>query len=412
MDLFNIITYLIVLSSFFAYLNVRFLKMPAAIGLMALAIIFSVLMILINYFDPDIFHYAEGVVQKINFSDVVLNVMLSFLLFAGALHTDTSLLRKESRSILLFAILGVLISTILIASLLFGVVHLIGYSLDFIYCLLFGALISPTDPIAVLGILTKANVPKKIEINIVGESLFNDGIGVVIFVIILQTIRNGIENISFGNIILLFIQEAIGGLAFGFIIGYSAYLLLKTIDHYETEVMITIAMVMGGYYLANKLHVSGPLAMVVAGLFTRSRIKDSAMSTTTSLYLDKFWELIDVIMNAILFVLIGLRLMLLDYNSTFLLLGVLTIPIVLLSRYISIKLPLLISRKINLNKRDQLLLTWGGLRGGLSIAMALSLAREPYKDVLVFITYIVVLFSILVQGLTVGKIAGRLYSKE
>src|SRR6059058_1074649 len=291
MDLFNIITYLIVLSSLFGYMNVRFLKLPAAIGLMATAIIFSVVMILLNYFDPDIFHYAESVVQRINFSDVVLNVMLSFLLFAGALHTDTLLLQKETRSILLFSILGVLISTILIALMLFGVLHLIGYNLNFIYCLLFGALISPTDPIAVLGILTKANVPKKIEINIVGESLFNDGIGVVIFIIILQVIRNGIENISFGNVALLFVQEAIGGLAFGFIIGYSAYLLLKTIDDYETEVMITIAMVMGGYYLANKLHISGPLAMVVAGLFTRSHTKDRAMSSRTGLYIDRFWEL-------------------------------------------------------------------------------------------------------------------------
>jgi CPA1 family monovalent cation:H+ antiporter len=412
MDFFNIITYLIVLSSFFGYINVRFLKMPTTIGLMALAIIFSIIMILVNYFDPQIFHYAETVVQRINFSDVVLNVMLSFLLFAGALHTDTSLLKKESRSILLFSIVGVVISSILIALILFSVILLIGYHLDFIYCLLFGALISPTDPIAVLGILTKANVPKKIEINIVGESLFNDGIGVVIFTIILQVIRNGAGNISFGDVALLFIQEAIGGLAFGFVIGYSAYLLLKTIDHYETEVMITIAMVMGGYYLASKLHISGPLAMVVAGLFTRSHTKGRAMSKESGLYLDKFWELIDVIMNAILFVLIGLRLMLLDYNYAFLIVGVLAIPIVLISRYISIRLPVFISRKIKLGRKDLLLMTWGGLRGGLSIAMALSLAREPFKDMLVFITYIVVLFSILVQGLTVGRFAKRLYSQD
>jgi CPA1 family monovalent cation:H+ antiporter len=413
MSLFNIITYLIVLASIFGYINVRFLKMPSTIGLMVLSIIFSIIMLLVNYINPDLFHPIETVVQQINFTSVVLNVMLSFLLFAGALHTDSSLLRKESRTILLFSVIGVLISTFLIALMLYGVVRLINYKLEFIYCLLFGALISPTDPIAVLGILTKANVPKRIEINIVGESLFNDGIGVVIFIIILSIVRNGPEHISFGNVLILFLREAVGGLAFGFAIGYITYYLLKAIDHYETEVMITIAMVMGGYYLASKLDVSGPLAMVVAGLFTGSRISQYAMSSTTVLYVDKFWELIDAIMNAILFVLIGLRLMVLDYNNTYLLIGLLAIPIMLLSRYLSIRLPLFVSKKwVNLDKRGQLLMTWGGLRGGLSIAMALALSNEPNKDLIVFITYIIVLFSILVQGLTVEKFAKRLYSNK
>jgi monovalent cation:H+ antiporter, CPA1 family len=411
MNLFNIITYLIVLSSVFGYINVRFLKMPGTIGLMVLSLIFSIIMLLVNYIDPQLFRSAEAVVQQINFTSVLLNVMLSFLLFAGALHTDSSLMRKESRTILLFAVMGVLISTFLIAVMLYGVIQFTGYKLDFIYCLLFGALISPTDPIAVLGILTKANVPKRIEINIIGESLFNDGIGVVIFIIILQIIHNGVEHVSFGNVFILFLQEAVGGLALGFAIGYIAYYLLKSIDHYETEVIITVAMVMGGYYLASKLHVSGPLAMVVTGLFTGSRIRQFAMSSTTGLYVDKFWELIDAIMNAILFVLIGLRLMVLDYSNTYLFIGLFAIPIVLLARYISIKLPLFISKKwVDLDKRGQLLMTWGGLRGGLSIAMALSLSNETHKDMIVFITYIIVLFSILVQGLTVEKFAKRLYS--
>jgi CPA1 family monovalent cation:H+ antiporter len=410
MDLFNIITLLLVLSSIFGYINIRFLKLPAAIGLMVMALTFSILMLLINYINPAIFRTAENAVRQINFSDVVLNVMLSFLLFAGAMHTDSSLLRKERRSILLFSFFSILISTFIVASLLYGVVLLIGYKFDFIYCLLFGVLISPTDPIAVLGILTKAHVPRRIEINIVGESLFNDGIGVVIFLIILQIINTGIDKVSFSGVILLFIQEAVGGLLFGFVIGYSIYFLLKSIDHYETEVMITIAMVMGGYYLANKLHVSGPLAMVVAGLFTESRIRHYAMSSTTGLYVDKFWELIDVLMNAVLFVLIGLRLMVLDYKSIYLFIGIFAIPIVLFARYISIRLPLLLSKKwVALDKRGQLLMTWGGLRGGLAIAMALSISNETHKDMIVFITYIVVLFSILVQGLTVGKFAKRLY---
>jgi len=413
MDLFNIITYLLVLSSIFGYINIRFLKMPATIGLMVLALAFSILMLLINYMNPAIFQTAENVIKQINFSEVVLNVMLSFLLFAGAMHTDSSLMRKERRSILLFSLFSILISAIIIASLLYGVILLTGNKFSFIYCLLFGVLISPTDPIAVLGILTKAHVPRRIEINIVGESLFNDGIGVVLFLIILQIINEGVDKVSLSGVILLFIQQAIGGLLFGFVIGYITFILLKPIDHYETEVMITIAMVMGGYYLANKLHVSGPLAMVVAGLFTENRIRHYAMSSTTSLYVDKFWELIDVLMNAVLFVLIGLRLLVLDYKNIYLFIGIAAIPIVLFARYISIRLPLLLSNKwIRLDRRAQLLMTWGGLRGGLAIAMALSITNEPHKDMIVFITYIVVLFSILVQGLTVGKFARRLYSSS
>lgn len=412
MELFNIITFLVVLSSIFGYINIRFLKMPATIGLMTLSIVFSAITILAYYIHPQLFQYAVNAVEQINFSSVLLNVMLSFLLFAGALHTDTSLLRKESRTIILFSVVGVIISTVIVAALIFGIVSLMGYRLDFIYCLLFGALISPTDPIAVLGILTKAGVPKRIETNIVGESLFNDGIGVVVFIIILEIIQQGVETVSFADVVLLFIREAFGGLAFGFVIGYVTYILLKSIDHYETEVMITIAMVMGGYYLANLLHISGPLAMVVAGLFSESRIKN-AMSSTTTLYIDKFWELIDAIMNAILFVLIGLRLMVLDYKNTYLLLGILAIPVVLVARYLSISLPLFLSKRQRLfNKKDRLLMVWGGLRGGLSIAMALSLSQNMHRDLLVFITYIVVLFSILVQGLTVGKFARRLYKTE
>lgn len=413
MELFNIITVLITLAAVFSYINTRFLKLPSAIGLMVIAIIFSTVMLLTNIFDPELLYSTEAFVRQINFSTVLLNVMLSFLLFAGALHTDSSLLRKESRTIVLFAVAGVILSTFLIAALLYWVIQTTGYRLEFIYCLLFGALISPTDPIAVLGILTKAGVPKKMEINIVGESLFNDGIGVVVFIIILQVVEQGIQDISVGEILLLFVKEAIGGLAFGFILGFIMYMLLRTIDNYETEVMLTVAMVMGGYYLANASGVSGPLAMVVAGLFTGNRTKNYAMSHTSKSYVEKFWELIDVIMNAVLFVLIGLTLIVLDYKEIYLVIGILTIPIVLLSRYISIRLPLWFLKKwVSFTRKDQLLMTWGGLRGGLSIAMALSLSEKMHKDLLVFITYIIVLFSILIQGLTVGKLAKRYYTRK
>jgi len=377
---------------------------------MVLAIIFSVIMLIVNYFNPQVFQFAEAVVEQINFSKVLLDVMLSFLLFAGALHTDGSLLKAESRNILMFSVVGVLISTFIIATLLYYAIKLTGFDLDYIYCLLFGSLISPTDPIAVLGILTKANVPKKIEINIVGESLFNDGVGVVIFTIILQVIRIGIENISVAEVAMLFVQEAIGGVIFGFVAGWCAYRLLKSIDNYETEVMITIALVMGGYYLATMMHLSGPLAIVVAGLFFGNKAKDNTLSVTSRLYIYKFWELIDVIMNAVLFVLIGLRLMVLDFSYNALITGLFAIPIVLFARYVSLKIPLFIAgKKSGIESKQALLLVWGGLRGGLSIAMALSLSGEESKDFIVFITYIVVLFSILVQGLTVGGFAKRLY---
>ncbi len=414
MDLFTIITILVVLSSIFGYVNARYLKFPQTIGLMIMAIFFSLAMLLANYFFPQYFHFAEDLIKNINFSEVLLNVMLSFLLFAGALHTDTNLLKKERRSIGLFSFFGVLISTFLIAGLLFFFLKIIRQPTDFIFCLLFGALISPTDPIAVLGILKKAKVPKRIETNIVGESLFNDGVGVVIFLSIMEVIRKGVENFGFADIVLLLLKEAGGGIAFGLLLGYITFRLLKAIDNYQTEVIITLAVVMGGYLAANFMHISGPLAIVVTGLYIGgSKSRKQAMSQATELYVDKFWELIDVLMNAILFVLIGLEIIIIDFNATYLLIGIVVIPFILLSRYLALRIPLLITRKwIDLDRKSLLLMTWGGLRGGLSIAMALSLTNDEPKNMLVFVTYVVVLFSIVVQGLTVGKMAKKLYPSE
>lgn len=412
MDFLTIITVLVVLSAAFGYFNTRFLKLPQTIGLMFMALVFSLVMIGINYFNPRLFHFAEDVVSSINFSEVLMNVMLSFLLFAGALHTDISLLRTYRRTILLFALLGVLFSTFLIGALLYGLLSLLHSPVDFIYCLLFGALISPTDPIAVLGILTKSNVPKKLEINIVGESLFNDGVGVVIFASILQLIRSGNQHFSTGDIGLLLLQETGGGIVFGLLIGYAMFVLMRSIDDYQTEVIITLAGVMGGNILAHLLHISAPLAMVFAGLFIGSRGKKYAMSQTTELYINKFWELIDVLMNAILFVLIGLQLMVLEYNKQYLLIGLLVIPAILFARYLSLRLPLLAWRHgTEFDRKSVLLMTWGGLRGGLSIAMALSLGKTEPKEMIVFITYVVVLFSIMVQGLSIGKFAEKIYGK-
>lgn len=412
MELFKIITLLIIISAFFGYINERFLKLPTTIGLMIMALIFSLLMILTQLVSPEITHFARDLVGKIDFTTVLMDVMLSFMLFAGALHTNVAMIKQEKRSIGLFALFGVILSTFLIGIALFWIVKVLGYPIDLIYCLLFGALISPTDPIAVLSILTKSGVPKKIEINIVGESLFNDGVGVVIFFTILEIARLGVDNVTASDVFVLFLQEAVGGIFFGLVLGFVMFRLLKSIDNYEVEVMITLALVMGGYLLAHYLHTSGPLAMVVAGLFMGSSgLKQNAMSETTELYVDKFWELIDVLMNSVLFVLIGLEILIIDFEYTYLLLGLICIVLVLLVRYLVIHFLLRISKKwVVVDKEAPAILTWGGLRGGLSIAMALSLPSTwEAKSYIVFITYSVVLFSIIVQGLTLEKLVKRIY---
>lgn len=412
MELFKILTLLIVISAIFGYINVRFLKMPTTIGLMIMALVFSLLMILFQFINPALTELARNLIEEIDFTTVLMDVMLSFLLFAGALHTNVGMINQEKRSIGMFALVGVVISTFLIGTAVYYLSQVLDLHTEFVYCLLFGALISPTDPIAVLGILTKSNIPKKIEINIVGESLFNDGVGVVIFFTILEIARLGVDNVTVMDVATLFVQEAIGGILFGLGLGFVMFKLLKSIDDYEVEVMITLALVMGGYFLAQQLHTSGPLAMVVAGLFMGSSgLKKDAMSETTELYVDKFWELVDVLMNAVLFVLIGLEILVLEFHPNYFLAGIAAIIIVLLARYVTIHFLLRISKKwVAVDKEAPLLMTWGGLRGGLSIAMALSLPTEwEVKPYIVFITYCVVLFSIIVQGLTLEKVVKRIY---
>lgn len=405
-----IITILVVLTAAFAFINIRFLKLPQTIGMMIISLIFSLLLIGSGLLIPEVSSFARGFIGNIDFSKVLLDIMLSFLLFAGALHTDSSLLKANRRSITVFAIVGVLLSTLLVGALIFLFFQTFLTPVNFWYCLLFGALVAPTDPIAVLGILTKAGAPKDVEIKIVGESLFNDGIGVVLFLSLLEIITIGINNVSFGDISLLLVQEIAGGILFGWILGQVGFRLMKKIDHYQTEVLITLAIVMGGYMVAQLLHLSGPLAMVVAGLFTGSRSKEHAMSDTTELYVDKFWELIDVLMNAILFVLIGLELLTLEFNFNYLIAGLVAIPITLLSRYLSLIIPASLFKKyINTSRKTIGLMTWGGLKGGLSIAMALSLSAPLPKTQFVFMIYVIVIFSIIVQGLTVGKLIKKVF---
>lgn len=405
MSLLQIFSAVLVLSAVFAFINERYLKLPAAIALMLMGLLFSIGIQVANVFFPGLEGLAEQALERLDFSDILLDFMLSFLLFAGALHTDWHKLKSMRWPIASFATLGVIISTFLIAVLLYAALKLVSYELPFIYCLLFGALISPTDPIAVLGILKKANAPEPMEIKIVGESLFNDGTGVVLFIVIFHIATAGLGTITFSEVALLFAEEIIGGIVLGMVCGLVVYRLIKSIDHYQTEVLLTLAMVMGSYSLALGLHLSGPLAMVTAGLIIGNKGKASAMSDMTLDYTYKFWEIIDEIMNAALFVLIGLELLIIPLSWEYVLLGLLTVLIVLVVRYVSLALPTYaFGFKKQFEPKTLTIMTWGGLRGGISIALALTIPAGPYKELIVVITYTVVLFSIVVQGLSIERV--------
>lgn len=410
MEIFSFFSILISLSAIFAYFNHRYLRLPTAIGLMVLGLLMSVIILVINIFIPTVEQKVEVVLREIDFSAFLLDTILCFLLFAGSLHVKLPMLFSLKKQIASYATLGVLISTFLIGALIYYIFPLFGLQVSFITCLLFGALISPTDPIAVLGILTKANVPKKVETEIVGESLFNDGTGVVAFLTILQIIQSKGQEIQTSQIALLILEEVGGGLLLGFALGYIGYWLLKSIDHYQTEVLITLALVMGGYSLAQEIYFSGPLAMVVAGLFIGNKGRMSAMSDVTEEYVDKFWELIDEILNALLFVLIGLEFLLIPFEISYVVAGLAAVFVVLLARVVAVGIPLYIfNPKEKNNGKTLILLTWGGLRGGISVALALlAYNKVPEGSFLIVATYVVVLFSIILQGLTIERLIKKL----
>jgi len=412
MDYFVIISILVVFSALFGYINVRFLKLPTTIGLMVITLIFTLLILASSLINDSWLDKEILLISQIDFETVLLDIMLSFLLFAGALHTNFQQLKVQRKPIIAFATFSTLISTFLVGAFTYYVLKLMSFDVDFMYCLLFGALISPTDPIAVLGILKQVGAPKKLETSIVGESLFNDGVGVVIFLTIYQIAKGG-TTITFSHIAELFLVEVFGGVALGLLLGWITFRLLKSIDNYEVEVIITIAAVMGGTVLAQHFHLSAPLAMVTAGLMIgHDRVRQTSMSETTEQYVDKFWELVDILLNAILFVLIGMEMLVLTYSSQYILVGLLCIPTLLLARYISLMLPIkLYAKKLDFLKGTNLIMTWGGLRGGISIALALSLTQEMHRDLFLVITYIIVVFSIIVQGLTVGKLIQKLTKK-
>ena len=408
MDLFDILAIVMSLTAGFSYLNYRFIGLPVTIGVMVMALVVSLLLQGIDLLGFHLEDRAAGWLRSIDFNKTLLHGMLSFLLFAGALHVNFDDLLDQKWAIGSLATVGILLSTFLVGTFTYWVLALTGVPLAYLTCLIFGALISPTDPIAVLSILKNANAPKSLAVKITGESLFNDGVGVVVFLVLVE-LAAGTHEPTVTHIVGLFVQEAVGGFVFGLGLGYLTYWLVKSIDSYQVEVMITLAAVTGGYALASALHLSGPLAVVVAGLLVGNHGRVSGMSDKTREHLDTFWELVDEILNAVLFVLIGLEVLVLTFTQEYLLASTLMIPLVLLSRTAAIGVPIaLLSRVRSFTPGATWLMTWGGLRGGISVALALSLSAGPERDVILAMTYVVVVFSIVVQGLTIEKLVKRL----
>ena len=394
------------ITALLTYVNHRFIGLPTTIGVMVISMLLSIGAIFLGFlgFD-DLIDYEVSLLDQLDFTEVLLDGMLSMLLFAGALHVNVSDLRRYKLPIGILACVGTLLSTVIVAGALYLVLPLLGFDLAFIWCLLFGALISPTDPIAVMGILQSAGAPKSIETVIAGESLFNDGIGVVIFVLLLGVLSSGDIPTTYYVAHTLAV-EAGGGIVFGLVLGGILYYLLKSIDSYQEEVLLTLAGVIGGYALASHWHLSGPLAMVMMGLMVGNHGRSMAMSDKTRHYVDLFWELIDEILNAILFVLIGLEVVMIAFSSNLFIAGGLTILIALMARLIVVGITTTtFNKQLELPSGAWKVLTWGGLRGGISVALVLQLPDGNERDILLALTYAVVVFSILIQGLSIGKVA-------
>jgi CPA1 family monovalent cation:H+ antiporter len=408
MSFYPLLSVLILLAAIFSYVNYKLIKWPQTIGIMILSLLSSLLIVFLGPHSATLEIVGKGV-AGIDFNTILMKIMLGFLLFAGGFHIDASCLREQGLPVIVLSTVGTILSTFIVGGLAYYTLQAFGYPIPFIHCLLFGAIISPTDPIAVLGILKSAKIPHSLELKIAGESLFNDGVAIVIFLTVLELATSPGQPVSVASISFLFLKEAVGGVVYGLLLGWVGNIVLRTLDNYQVEILITIAIVMAGYSFADVLHVSGPLAMVVTGLVTGNAGKKHAMSEQTRDYLSKFWELVDEILNAVLFMLIGLEMLIVRIDHPILLIGVLMIFIVLLARWVSVLVPLSLLRKwVAFEKHATLILTWGGLRGGISVALALSLPSAFHRDEFVSVTYIIVIFSIIVQGLTIGRLARKL----
>ena len=404
----DIIAIFLCITAVLAYLNRRYVGLPSAIGVMGIALGLSLLNMAFDALGFHALHTLEqSLVESIDFSELLMQGMLSLLLFAGALHVDLSELRAYKWQVASLAVVGTTLSTLFIGFGLWALLSLTELQLPLSYCLVFGALISPTDPIAVMGILKSAGAPHSVELVISGESLFNDGVSVVLFSLIVAMIASGQTPSVIGASHLL-LKEAGGGALLGACVGYITYRMLKSIDSYQEEVLITLAAVLGAYALATQFHVSGPLAMVVMGLIVGNQGRSHAMSEQTEKNLDMFWELIDEILNAVLFVLIGLEVVLIQFSNPLLTTGLLVILLTLLSRLLTVGVPIaVLGKRFRLPEGAWGVMTWGGLRGGISVALALSLPPGAARDIVVSLTYLVVVFSILIQGMSIGKLVKR-----
>jgi len=405
MTIFDVVAGLTTLAALFGWVNHRFIRLPTTIGLMVISIGFSLGLVFASRFGVHLEEPMRQLLAGIDFDDALLNGMLGALLFAGALHIDLASLTKQRGVIALLATVGVLVSTVVVGTL----AHLVlGRDVPLAYCLLFGALISPTDPIAVGAILRKVGLPASLLTKISGESLFNDGVGVVVFLVLLEIAAGG-GAVGPRAVVELVALEVVGGLVYGALLGWVVYRMLKSVDNYQVEILLTLGLVTGGYALAHHLHLSGPLAMVVAGLLIGNQGRSFAMSDQTRERLDAFWELVDEFLNALLFVLIGIEVLVLDVGSAAVIAGLILIPVVLLARWVSVAGPITLMRRHRKFSPGAVgILTWSGLRGGISVALALSLPQGGPRDLFITVTYVVVVFSIVVQGLTIGPFARRL----
>ena len=411
MTVFHLLAGLVTVAALFAWFNYRFVRLPMTIGLTIFALVGSLLLVIAGRAGLTPVTELTALVASIDFDDTVLKGMLGALLFAGALHINLDRLLHHRGLIAVLATLGVALTTILVGVGGWWLFGALGIAIPLPWMLVFGALIAPTDPIAVGAILRKAGVPLDLETTITGESLFNDGVGVVVFVLLLELVGGGEVHLT--EVLHLVAVEVVGGLAYGAVLGYLVYRMLRAVDNYQVEILLTLALVTGGYALASALHVSGPLAMVIAGLLIGNHGRQFAMSEVTRHRLDQFWELVDEFLNAVLFVLIGLEVVVFDLDGRVLLAGALAIPLVLLGRWLSVVLPVhLLPSGRGLPAGSAAILTWSGLRGAISVALALSLPAGEVRDTLVTVTYVVVCFSIIVQGLTVGRFTERILARQ
>jgi len=406
-ELYYSFSALIVLASIFAYLNYRFLKLPSTIGIMVIAIVVSIFLVMFGEtILPRTFGHLNNLMNSIDFTEVLMGAMLNFLLFAGGIHININDLKEQFRPVLIFSTAGVVISTFVVGFGMFYLLPFLGIQLPFIYCLVFGALISPTDPVAVLSILKQANVSKSLETKVAGESLFNDGMAVVVFTVVLQLAIGKEVDLGVESIGLLLLKEAGGGILLGVVLGWITSRLMREVDDYIISVLVTLSVVMGGYLIARQMHISGPLTMVAAGLFMGNFNVRFKMKSITQDYLIKFWELIDEILNAVLFLFIGFELLMIKDLKFFMVPGLLAIAVVLIARLISIWVPTrFMSLRTRFSPQTIKVLVWGGIRGGVSIALAMSIPKSEYSEIILSITYCVVVFSIIVQGLTIAKVA-------